>query len=423
MSDVIHFCFSLQGIPISILLFLLKESVRDCITFLDHLAIPTENFLDHSEGTHNKKNKKLDPGYSMFTVEDPGKDDILTKKKSPKKGDLDLADEDVSWFLNEANQETLPMTTLDHRISDTDFYDRKNGSCESSAYLKNNALNKPTDSTKSNSSFYEDEDFDSCFDYLDVNDTNICEKNIHTSNEAKLEISASNSSFLSSTPSTGKTYRADHFFEYLNSKYQQFQNQALSSTIWSSRHLSSSASEHKFLNFTEHEDRDILKTYITISGTKTERKDIPTMQHKTLKKCQVIDSSVDHSKNLNSNTGIKDSWTQDKYKYLSDLQTKNSCIMLQISKKKNDRDHFSGLESNTNKFHNIEFPESLIRPANFKTKDSSYSQDVSGEISLQCLESLVYGLCHGSNEYIKDLLIKVLKHQNRSTTQKNKPLR
>ncbi|CAE1278394.1 unnamed protein product [Acanthosepion pharaonis] len=47
-----------QGIPISKLLFLLKESVRDCITFLDHLVIPTENFLDHSV-VLSAKEKKL----------------------------------------------------------------------------------------------------------------------------------------------------------------------------------------------------------------------------------------------------------------------------------------------------------------------------------------------------------------------------
>ena len=396
----------------------MKESVRDCITFLDQLIIPIDEFLADNEEEQNEKNEEFDPQSSLFSLEDSENNDILPRnKKGLKNENSNLEDDDISWFLNETDHEMLPVAALDHRISEAVSYDGEKSSCQSLIYLNNNALRTPTDSTKTSSSFSADEEFEYSFD---TNDTTGCEKIFQNSSHetnSRTGTSSSLSSFSFESP-TEKTFRTDHFLEYLNSKCQQFQRQSLSNTAWSSRHLSSSNSEHKSLQFTEHGDRHILKPcYITVPETVTEKKKIQTVNHKTFKNCQFINSSIEHSRKLDFNSGIQSSWTGDMCKYVSDLQIENGCATAQVNKKTIGGNHFSIPE----KFHNIEFPK--IQSAHFKTKDFCYSQDVLGENSFQHLESLVHGLCHGSNEYVENFLIKAIRHQNRNKTKKNKHLR
>ena len=114
-----------------------------------------------------------------------------------------------------------------------------------------------------------------------------CAKNVKVPSKVRnSEISAANSpsSIFLSTPRTRDIFKGDHFFEYLNSKCQHSQNQALSNTFWSSRHLSVLASGNKPLNFVEHEDRDILKPCsVTIPGIETDRGNFSIKQDKTFK--------------------------------------------------------------------------------------------------------------------------------------------
>lgn len=210
--------------------------------------------------------------------------------------------------------------------------------------------------------------------------------------------------------------------EYLTSKCQQFQKQALNNTVWSSRHLGSLSFENKSFDLKDHEDSSISEPCIvSISGMVTQRNDIQIAQCKTSKICQTADSLAEHRRELDFQINPKSSCTKISCKNLSDLKFENGRAIPPINERI-IKDNFSIPKTDTQKSSNVQTPDSQMPPEDFHTKEFGYS-DVLEEIPFPCLESLVHGLCHGSNEYVEKYLIKAIKYQNRVKHPQNNSFR